>query len=88
MEESVDIDHVYKGIRVIINGCEMKIDLIPLELHEFDVILCMDLLGIYRAQINIVKLIMPHQLCLNDRRVIFREEKKHHTKLYYFGYDF
>lgn len=30
---------MYKGARITIKGHDMKVDLIPLELHNFDVIL-------------------------------------------------
>jgi hypothetical protein len=36
------IGYMYKGVVVTIGGQDMKIDLIPLELHDFDVILGMD----------------------------------------------
>jgi hypothetical protein len=35
--ENIDIDNVYKGVKVNINRCEMRVNLIPLELHDFDV---------------------------------------------------
>lgn len=50
LDEVVDIDHVYK--RVIINGYEMKVDLIPLQLHDFDLIFGMDWLGTYQTQMD------------------------------------
>jgi hypothetical protein len=36
------IDHMYKEIQVNISGCELRVDLLPLKLHDFDVILRMD----------------------------------------------
>jgi hypothetical protein len=35
--ENVDIDHLYREIKVDIKGCEMSANLIPLELHDIDV---------------------------------------------------
>lgn len=72
--ENVDIDHLYKGIKVDIKGCEMSANLIPLELHDFDVILGMDWIGTYRAQLDCfektVTLYGP-----NGRTMIFRCER-------------
>jgi hypothetical protein len=45
--ENINIDHFYKGVRVDINGFEIKVDRLPLKLHDFDIILGMDWLGIY-----------------------------------------
>jgi len=42
LRETVDIDHKYKGLKISIGGYEMKVYLIPLELHDFDVILGID----------------------------------------------
>jgi hypothetical protein len=33
--DSVNIDHAYKEVRFNINGCEIRIDFIPLELYDF-----------------------------------------------------
>jgi hypothetical protein len=52
LEEDENVNHVYKGLRVSIGGCEMKIDLIPLKLHNFDLILEMDWLSRYRARMD------------------------------------
>jgi hypothetical protein len=41
---------VYEGVRVNVKGVEIRVDLISLELHDFDVILSMDWLSMYRAQ--------------------------------------
>jgi len=72
--ESIDIYHVYKGIRVNIDRRVKKVDLIPLELHDFDVILGMDWLGMYRAQMDCFEKTVSLQ-GLNGRRVIFRGER-------------
>jgi hypothetical protein len=36
--ETMNIDFVYKGIRVSIHGLEMRVDLLLLELYDFEVI--------------------------------------------------
>jgi hypothetical protein len=38
-----------KELDLIKKGCEMSVYLIPLELHDFDIILCMDWLTRYKA---------------------------------------
>jgi hypothetical protein len=50
--ETMNIDFVYKKIKVIIHGLEMRVDLLPLKLYNFEVILGMDWLGKYKAQID------------------------------------
>jgi hypothetical protein len=77
---------MYKRVQFVINKCELKVDLLPLELHNFDVILGMDWLSMNKTQIDffakIVTLYRP-----NGRKIMFRGEKCHH-KLYYLGYDY
>jgi hypothetical protein len=48
----IDIDIIYMGIKLEIIGCEPHVDLIPLGIHDFDIILGMDWLGKYRAQMD------------------------------------
>ena len=48
----VDIDVIYMGIKLEIIGCDTHVDLIPLGIHDFDIILGMDWLGKYRAQMD------------------------------------
>ena len=72
--EVVVIDVVYKGIEISIDGLELGVDLIPLELQDFEVILGMDWLSVYRAQMDCFVKIMTLQ-GPNKRRVIFRGEK-------------
>ena len=43
---------MYEGDRVTTRGQVMEIDLIPLEPYDFDVIIEMDLLGRYKAQMD------------------------------------
>jgi len=40
--EYIDIDNVYKGVKLHIEGLELRVDLMPLKLYDFDVILSMD----------------------------------------------
>ena len=50
--EVVFIDVVYKGIGISIDGLELGVDLIPLELQDFEVMLGMDWLSVYKAQMD------------------------------------
>jgi len=52
LSETVNVDHMYKGVQINIGGCELKVDLLPLELHDFDVILGMDWLSMNKAQMD------------------------------------
>jgi hypothetical protein len=72
--KNVIIDHVYKGINVDINGCEMRVDLLPLELYDFEVILGTDWLGMYRAQTDyFAKTLIVQRL--EGKRVVFKRER-------------
>jgi hypothetical protein len=45
----MNIDHMYIEVQVNINGCELRVDLLPLKLHDFDAILRMDWLSMNKA---------------------------------------
>jgi hypothetical protein len=72
--EVVAIDVVYKGIGIRIDGLELGVDLISLELQDFEVILGMDWLSVYKAQMDCFAKTVTLQ-GPNGRRVIFRGEK-------------
>jgi len=40
--ETIDIDHTFKGIKITIRGYNMKVDLVPLKLYDFNLIMGMD----------------------------------------------
>lgn len=46
---------MYKRVQFVINKCELKVDLLTLELHNFDVILGMDWLSINKTQIDFLQ---------------------------------
>jgi len=72
--ETVLIEYVYKGCRVRIGDVEMMVDLLPLDLYDFEMILGMDWLVTYRAQIDC----FTKTVTLQDeggRRVEFRGER-------------
>jgi len=47
--DAVTIKHVYMEIKIIIRGYDAKVDVMPLELYDFDVILGMDWLSHHKA---------------------------------------
>jgi hypothetical protein len=40
--ENIDIDDIYKGLKLYIGGLELRVDLMLLELNDFDLITGMD----------------------------------------------
>jgi len=52
MGNIVETNIVYVGVRVSLSEYETKVDLIPLELQDFDIILAMDWLRKYKALID------------------------------------
>jgi len=52
MGNMVETNIVYVGVRVSLSEYETKVDLIPLELQDFDIILGMDWLRKYKALID------------------------------------
>jgi len=72
--ERVDVDIVYKDVKLVIMGCEFSANLIPLPLHDFDIILGMDWLGRHRAQMDCFAKTIT--FCgLMGRGVVFRGER-------------
>jgi hypothetical protein len=74
LSEVVVIDVVYKGIVISIDGLELGVDLIPLELQDFEVIPGMDWLSVYKAQMDCFAKTVTLQ-GPNGRRVIFIGER-------------
>ena len=50
--KNINIDEVYKGVILNIEGVELTADLMPLALDDFDLILGMDWLSRHRAQVD------------------------------------
>ena len=50
--KNINIDEVYKGVILNIEGAELQADLMPLALDDFDFILGMDWLSRHRAQVD------------------------------------
>jgi len=49
--ETMEINVVFEGVRININGCELELDLIPLELSDFDIILGINWMGRNKARL-------------------------------------
>jgi len=65
---------MYVGVGVSFVGNETEVDLIPLELHDFDIILGMDWLSKYKALIDCDAKIVTFQMH-EGRRRIFEGER-------------
>jgi predicted aspartyl protease len=50
--ETMKTNVVFEGVGININGCELEVDLIPLELSDFDIILGMNWLGKNKARLD------------------------------------
>jgi hypothetical protein len=50
--ETVETNVVFEGVKININGCELEIHLIPLELSDFDIILGMNWVGRNKARLD------------------------------------
>ena len=62
------------GIKLEIMGCETCVDLIPLVIHDFDIILRMDCLGKYKAQMNCFAKTVTFSRFTGER-VVFQGER-------------
>jgi len=70
LSEIINVNFMLKGVKINIKGCEMRVDLIPLELQDFD----MDWLGINKAQMNyFAKTVILQRP--NGKKIIFRGER-------------
>jgi len=65
---------MYKGVQINIGGCELKVDLLPLELQDFDVILGMDWLSMHKAQMDCFTKTVILQWP-NGKKIVFRGER-------------
>jgi len=66
----VETNNMYVGVGVSLAGYELEIDMIPLELYDFDIILGMDWLSKYKALIDCYTKIVTFQIP-EDRRMVF-----------------
>ena len=74
MGNMVETNIVYVGVRVSLSEYETKVDLIPLELQDFDIILAMDWLRKYKALIDSYVKTITFQTPMGER-LIFEGER-------------
>uniref|UniRef100_A0A6N2KT27 Reverse transcriptase domain-containing protein n=1 Tax=Salix viminalis TaxID=40686 RepID=A0A6N2KT27_SALVM len=73
--ENINIDDIYRGVKLYIGGLKLSVDLIPLELYDFNLILGMDWLSKHRTQVDRFAKTMTIQ-GVGNRNVVFKGEKK------------
>jgi len=62
LKENIEIDDVYKGVVLYIEGVKLRVNLMPLELYDFDLILGIDWLSRHKAQVDCFTKIMVIEL--------------------------
>jgi len=73
--ENILINDIYRGVKLYIGGLELRVDLIPLELYDFDVILGMDWLSKHKAQMDCFTKTVTVQ-GIGDNKVVFKGKEK------------
>jgi len=73
--ENIHIDDIYRRVKLYIGGLELTVDLLSLELYDFDVILGMDWLSKHKAQVDCFTKTVTIQ-GIGDKRVVFKGERK------------
>jgi hypothetical protein len=73
--ENILIYDIYRGVKLYIGGLELRVDLMPLQLYDFDVILGMDWLSKHKAQVDCFTKMVTIQ-GIDDKRVVFKGERK------------
>jgi len=74
MGNKVETNSIYVGVGVSLTGYQAELDMMPLELYDFDVILGMDWLSKYKNLINYYTKIVTFQI-FEGRRMVFKGEK-------------
>ena len=82
--ENINIDDMYRRVKLYIGGLQLNGDLMPLELDGFDLILGMDWLSKRRAQVDCFTKTVTIQ-GIGNRNVVFKGERKFSSKRYDFG---
>ena len=73
--ENIHINDIYRGLKLYIGGLELRVDLLPLKLNDFDLILDIDWLSKLKAQMDyFTKAVTIQGIC--DKRVVFKSERK------------
>jgi hypothetical protein len=74
MGNKIETNSIYVGVGISLTGYKAKVDMIPLELYDFDVILSMDWLSKYKTLINYYTKTFTFQI-FEGRRMVFKGEK-------------
>jgi len=74
MGNKVETNSIYVRVGVSLTGYQAEVDMMPLELYDFDVILGMDWLSKYKTLINYYTKIVMFQI-FEGRRMVFKGEK-------------
>jgi hypothetical protein len=74
MGNMVETNNMYVGVGFSLAGYEAEVNLIPLELDDFDIILGMDWLSKYKALINCYAKTVTFQ-ALEGKRMVFEGER-------------
>ena len=69
MGNMVETDVVYVNVGINLSGCETEVDLIPLGLHDFDLILGMNWLNKYKALIDCYAKTITFQTPKGERKI-------------------
>jgi hypothetical protein len=73
--ENIHIDDIYRGVKLYIGGLELRVDLMPLELYDFELILGMDWLSKHKAQVDCFTKTVTIQ-GIGDKRIVFKGKEK------------
>ena len=67
--ESMAYRHIYQGCELELGGQKLEVDLVPLPLQMFDVILGMDVLTKYQAMIDYYKKKVEFHMPTGDKNI-------------------
>jgi hypothetical protein len=73
--ENIHFDDIYRGVKLYIGGLELRVDLMLLELYDFELILGMDWLSKHKAHVDCFTKAVTIQR-ISDKRVVFEGERK------------
>lgn len=71
--EEVEIEDVYEGFTNLIESYELKVDLIPLDMLDFDIILGINWLSMYHAKMDCYAKIIILKMTNNDKVKLKKE---------------
>ena len=72
----VIVEHMYKNVKVTIKGFDMEVNVMPLELNDFDLILEIDWLSNHKNQMDLKKKKTMTLYGIDGKKVNFRGKRK------------